>query len=44
MGIGWRAKQSLTVTEGCVMFRLTAAPLENETFHTDGFWKEPEEN
>ena len=39
--IGGDGQYSKTVVcpDGCVVFRLTAKPLENENFHTGGYWK-----
>lgn len=39
--LGGDGKYSKTIVcpDGCVMFRLTAAPLGNENFHKGGFWR-----
>lgn len=34
-----RYVKNLVCPDGCVMFRLTATPLNGENFHTGGFWK-----
>jgi len=41
--LGGDGKYTKTIVcpDGCVIFRLTAAPLGNENFHTGGFWKDP---
>ena len=39
--LGGDDKYSKTIVcpDGCVIFKLTAAPLGNENFHKGGFWK-----
>ena len=34
-------EKTVVCPDGCVIFRLTAAPTGNENFHKGGFWKEP---
>ena len=43
--IGGDGKYTKTVVcpDGCVIFRLTAKPLENENFHKGGFYDYPDE-
>jgi uncharacterized repeat protein (TIGR04076 family) len=31
--------KDIVCPDGCVVFRVTAKPLDNENFHTGGFWK-----